>query len=255
MSKYGSWWEDSGRAVRGKRVDRRLQLEVKRVDADGHNDWIKAHNEYYDRIRSPRIEVKSADYAPATMTSPPKGSIQWVENPEYIDDSLKRIKAMDDWKKANPKPELLYDTDAYDMAETYLHELTHVLDYGTGPPIGTTTHRGMQTALQQQVHLDRIDNLCYDIYMGLNGRTADPSFWYAATGHSKGKLAETIAEITRMYFFGDRSGRQYARSNPLGRTAAQWREAYPELAEWVEKHILSMDPSDLSTANRYTGAP
>lgn len=253
--RYGEWWE-SGVTRRGgaQRVDRRLTIEVKRVDVDAHNDWVKAHNDYYERIRSRKIEVKSPDYVPATRTSPPKGTVEFVDNPEYIEDAGKRIKAMENWNTRNPKPELLYDADPAELAQTYLHELTHVLDYGTGKPIGTTTHRGIKTALQQKVHLDRIDKMCADIFQGINGFKADPSFWYAAEGHTKGKLAETVAEITRMYFFGDRTGRTYIRSNPLTRSAQEWRETYPDLAKWVEENILTLLPDDINTANLFTGA-
>lgn len=256
VGKYGEWWESGVQGRRNaKRVDRRLTIEVKRVDVDAHNAWIKEHNDYYARIRNRKIEVRSPDYAPATRTSPPRGTIEFIDNPEYIDDGLKRIQAMDDWRKSNPKPSLLYEADPAELAQTYLHELTHALDYGTGKPIGTTTHRGMKTALQQKAHVDRIDKLCYDIHNGVGKYQADPSFWYAAEGHSKGKLAETVAEVTRMYFFGDRTGTTYLKSNPLGRTAEQWRKAYPELAEWVEKNILTLLPDDISRANLFTGAP
>lgn len=249
--RYGEWWESSGRAVRGKVVDRRLTLEVKRADAAAHNQWVNDFNDYYERIRSPRIEVRSPDYVPATRTSPPKGTIDFIDNPEYVRDQTERLAAVEKWKRANPKPQTVYAAEAEELAQTYFHELTHVLDYGTGK--ATSTKRGVNTILQQKADLDHIPRLCNDIFTGTADFAADPSFWYAAEGYSKGKVAETVAEITRMYFFGDRTGRTYMKSNPLGRSAQEWREAYPQLAKWVEDNILSMSPDDLSTANMFTG--
>lgn len=254
---YGLWEElqtvTKGRGWRKTVTDvteQRMTLQMNRNDWAARNLWVDEHNAYYNRVSKPKIEVFSDDYLPATRTSPPKGTLEFIDNPEYIDDYLKRKVAVDDWVKLNPEPASTYVATSEELAQTYFHELTHALDYGSGP--STSTAPGVNTILQQKLNLDGIDKLVHDIYTGVGGFEADPSFWYAAEGWSANKKAETVAEITRMYMFGDRTGATYAASNPLGRTALEWRQQYPKLATWVEENVLTLE---VVQDNIYAGHP
>jgi len=256
---YYGLWEELQTTTKGRGwqkqvtgvTEQRMTLQMNRNDWTSQQKWVGKHNEQFNRIRNAKLSVKSDDYYPATRTTPQRGTVEFIDNPEYIEDYAKRSAAMDDWVKLNPEPPATYVATSEELAQTYFHELTHVLDYGSGP--STSSREGVTTLLQQKMNLDKIDKLTHDIFTGAGGWEVDPSFWYAAEGWSKNKSAETVAEITRMYFFGDRTGVTYLHSNPLGRTAAEWRTTYPKLARWVEENVLGMD--DVIQTNLYKDHP
>jgi hypothetical protein len=118
------------------------------------------------------------------------------------------------------------DIAANDVAGTFIHELTHVLDYVSERKLGTPN------MLRNKIVDDEIFDRVKVVFKGFDesGDLAQARQWdYAASTPS-----EALPELSRMYFQG---------ADSLGDAAAgkAWREAYPDLAGWVEDNVL--DPS------------
>lgn len=119
------------------------------------------------------------------------------------------------WAKTNPPPDmavLRWATDD-EIAETLLHEMTHVLDFLS------------DVRLREKFDADLTARI-RGIYAGGNG---DGAFWYAASDPAEG-----LAEIVEMYVYGTRiDGKAVL-------TGEAWRAKYPDLAEWVEKNVFGL---------------
>jgi hypothetical protein len=236
--KYNGLWEERNvvRTRRTKtnpasieRIEKRMTLQMNRADHELRNEWVDAHNKEFSRINNPLIrtgDLKLSDDGKDILERP-----QYIDNPDFIDSKTKRWEHMEEWKKKNPEPSAVYEAGAEEIVQTYFHELVHVLDLGDDA-YGVTP--GLERTLRAAVSMDGITKRAAEIYASGKG---DTSFWYAAEG-VRGKPAETVAEVVRMYFFGDRKGPSLRRVNPLQRSPEQWRETYPDLAEWVEKEVI-----------------
>ncbi len=222
----GTWHESGIKRKRGggmERIDRRLTMEMNRSDFSSHNAWVKLHNEYADRITARQILDKPAVRSSATVRSKPP---TFKPNPSYLsNDNNERFDAMQRWLKRNPEPAAKFAATPQQLAETLLHEIVHSVDAGTGMSID-----GIRSVLRRKLKLDGIDVLAAEAY-----RDGDAAMWYAAKG-IRGKPGETIADITRMYFYGDR----YDTTGQVLKTAAEWRAKYPEMALWVEDNVLTL---------------
>lgn len=110
------------------------------------------------------------------------------------------------------------------IAGTFIHELTHTLDYVSERALGQS---GM---LRNRLVEDGIFDEVKTIHKALEAaEDAGAGEWaYAAS-----EPAEALPELSRMYFQGIRGGNAAA--------GEAWRNEYPELAAWVKDNIL--DPS------------
>jgi hypothetical protein len=117
------------------------------------------------------------------------------------------------------------DIAANDFAGTFIHELTHTLDYVSERQLGTPN------MLRNRIVDDGIFDRVKVIQKGFkdSGDVVEASDWAYATS----KPSEALPELSRMYFQGARQGDAAA--------GKAWREAYPDLAGWVEDNVL--DPS------------
>jgi hypothetical protein len=235
--KHNGLWEERNRGKRKRRkpgeyaeppeiIERRLSMEMNRSDFTAHNAWAKRHSEYFDRISAKSIRVEDAQFSRGVVTKPPV----YADNPEFLPRTTgpgttdQRFEAMEKWLKRNPEPSPKFAATPQQLAETLLHEIVHSLDYSTGTSID-----GISTVLRRKLKLDGIDKLAAEAY-----RDGDAAMWYAAKG-TRGKPGETIADITRMYFFGDRYD-----ADQVLKTALEWRAKYPEMALWVEDNVLTL---------------
>ena len=220
----GTWQESGLKRKRGggfEKIDRRLSMEMNRSDFSSHNSWVTLHNEYADRITMRQIIDRPAVRSTSTVRSKPP---TFKPNPEYLpNDNNERFNAMQAWLKKNPEPAAKFAATPQQLAETLLHEIVHSVDAGTGMSID-----GIRSVLRRKLKLDGIDVMAAQAY-----RDGDAAMWYAAKG-IRGKPGETIADITRMYFYGDR----YDTTGQVLKTAAEWRAKYPEMALWVEDNVL-----------------
>jgi hypothetical protein len=229
--KHNGLWEERSRGKRKRRkpgeyseppeiIERRLSMEMNRSD-------FTAHNAYHERISAKSIRVEDAQFSRGVVTKKPV----YADNPEYLPRTTgpgttdERFEAMQRWLKANPEPSPKFAATPQQLAETLLHEIVHSLDYSTGTSID-----GIRTVLRRKLKLDGIDVMAAEAY-----RDGDAAMWYAAKG-IRGKPGETIADLTRMYFFGDR----YDTTGQVLKTAAEWRAKYPEMALWVEDNVLTL---------------
>jgi hypothetical protein len=230
--KHNGLWEERNRGPRKRRkpgeyseppeiIERRLSMEMNRSDFTSHNVWAKRHNEYHERISSKSIRVEDAQFSRGVVTKKPV----YADNPEFIPRANnERFDAMEKWLKRNPEPSPKFAATPQQLAETLLHEIVHSLDYSTGTSID-----GVLTTLRRKLKLDGIDKLAAQAYSD-----GDAAMWYAAKG-TRGKPGETIADLTRMYFFGDRYD-----ADQVLKTALEWRAKYPEMALWVEDNVLTL---------------
>lgn len=224
--RHNGLWEETNlkRTGRGanrrlEKIDKRLSMEMNRSDFAAHNAWVKEHNLYSDRISMRQLLDTPAVRSTSTVRSKPP---TFKPNPEFLPTTNdERFKAMEKWLKINPEPAAKFAAPPQALAETLLHELVHAADYSTGKSIN-----GLDTVLRRKLKIDGIDRLAKEAYAA-----GDKAMWYAA---SRGKPGETIADITRMYFFGDR----YDTVDQILKSAAEWRAAYPEMARWVEENVL-----------------
>ena len=228
--KHNGLWEELNRTRVGRganrrieTIERRLSMEMNRSDFTAHNSWVVEHNAYHERITSKSIRV--VDGRPDGKG----GFIRpvYADNPEFIPRTGNaQFDAMEKWLKANPEPAAKFAASPQQLAETLLHEIVHALDHSSGTAFGFEGHVG-RTALREKLKKDGIDQLAKAAY-----EAGDGSMWYAA---SRGKPGETIADLTRMYFFGDRYD-----ADQVLKTAIEWRAKYPEMARWVEENVLTL---------------
>ncbi len=221
----GTWTEARTVRKRGggfESITREITMEMNRSDFTAHNFWVTRHNAYAERITAKRIMDKPAiiDHANRRVISPPT----FKPNPEWITNANnERFDAMQKWIRRNPEPAAKFAATPQQLAETLLHEIVHAADAGTGMSID-----GINSVLRRKLKIDGIDKLAAQAYAD-----GDASMWYAAKG-VRGKPGETIADLTRMYFYGDR----YDTTGQVLKTAAEWRAKYPEMALWVEDNVL-----------------
>lgn len=157
---------------------RRLAMETRYFDVDG---YVRRVDDYNESTRALNARVRAGDSS--------------VTAKDYL-----------------PRPSgAMTDRTADDMAGTFIHELTHVID-----------HAGARD-LTKRIEADGIFSQVQEIYRSTDGDAKE--FWYAAT-----KPSEALPEITRMYFHGT--------SATGGSTGAVFRRQYPELAEWVEQNVF-----------------
>jgi hypothetical protein len=222
----GTWHEKGLKRNRGKleKIDRRLSMEMNRSDFTAHNAWVVAHDDYAGRITARQILDKPAVRSTSTTRSAPP---TFKPNPEWLpNDNNERWDAMQRWIKANPEPAAKFAATSQQVAETLLHEIVHAADYGTGIEFGFSQLD--RTVLRAKLKKDGIDKLAAQAFAD-----GDASMWYAA---SRNKPGETIADLTRMYFYGDR----YDTTGQVLKTAAEWRAKYPQMALWVEDNVLTL---------------
>jgi hypothetical protein len=228
--KHNGLWEELNRKRiprnRGggiETIERRLSMEMNRSDFSSHNVWVTRHNKYHERISAKSIRVEDAEFSRGVITKKPV----YADNPEYLPrTNNERFDAMEKWLKRNPEPSPKFAATPQQLAETLLHEVVHALDYSTGFEVGFENHIG-RTALRAKLKKDGIDQLAKAAYAD-----GDAAMWYAA---SRNKPGETIADITRMYFYGDRYD-----ADQVLKTAFEWRQKYPEMARWVEENVLTL---------------
>lgn len=117
------------------------------------------------------------------------------------------------------------DIAANDIAGTFIHELTHVLDYVSERKLGTPN------MLRNRIVDDGIFERVKAVFNGLkeSGDLPEARRW----GYAASKPSEALPELSKMYFQGAGEGDAAA--------GKAWREAYPELAGWVKDNVL--DPS------------
>jgi hypothetical protein len=220
----GTWQETGLKRKRGggfEKIDRRISMEMNRSDFTAHNAWVKQHDAYATRITNRQILDTPAVRSSSTVRGK---APTFKPNPEWLpNDNNERWNAMQRWIKANPEPAAKFAATPQQIAETLLHEIVHSVDAGTGMSID-----GINSVLRRKLKIDGIDKLAAQAY-----RDGDAAMWYAAKG-VRGKPGETIADITRMYFYGDR----YDTTGQVLKTAAEWRAKYPEMALWVEDNVL-----------------
>lgn len=122
------------------------------------------------------------------------------------------------WRRKNPRPQRRL-ASADEIAQTLAHELTHAVDLLDG----RKSHPNEPGPIAKLLRTDKI----FDKVKALKA-AGDDTFWYAATSPD-----EALAELTSFYLRGttDRDGAS------INRTAFEWRDAYPDLAEWVETNV------------------
>ena len=153
--------------------------------------------------------------------------------------------ALGEWKAANPAPEFFRLANVDEVAETLVHELAHAIDVQAG------TSEANWHGITRLWQADDMQAVCWkDGYWRGNatvekiaGRNVVKPIPDAA-GRIKGDHrfaygtsvpTEGFAEAMRLYFVGDTGGASGAGS---AMTAAEFRSAYPRIAEWIERNVI-----------------
>lgn len=196
--------------LQGAVTKRELWLQMRRYDDDAleaYNAAVLEHNRIFRELGEQSLAARQAG------------------NIELADDLLRQRRNLPKLSKKG----IARDATPREIADVMIHELVHAIDEATG------------NALRKLAQQDGILKRFRTIY-----RSDDPyakAFEYGAeAGMGGGRAGETVAEVTRMYFNGTGLFTERGLA-PL--SATEWRKRYPDLAEWVEKNVLSLKGGDL----------
>lgn len=209
MSTYGKVtqrWRSLDRA----RTERTLYVQLSRM-SDDWVPWVKRHNATVSALRR-------------EPPGPGRDHIQGI---------------LDDLRANEPEQWRLATVD--ETESVLIHELTHAIDFERGQ-IGGAQAISALAQLDGGKFMDLVWSAKWggsEIIPGTNrirplpGAVGNDGFAYAVSSPQ-----EAVAEVTRMYHVGMRE--KYGdQTEAVTMSAEEWRAKYPELAQWVEDHVIN----------------
>jgi len=188
---------------------KRLDLQLMRENLEW-GDWVTEHNAEF---RSLRELVKAGD----------------IDEQDFNN-------AMKFWKRTHPEPAKWRLASVDELEEVLVHELGHALDMDAA--VGDQTFGlaqrfrddGMLGEWQKAYWNGDVTEVSPGVFKPNRGATREGAFAYGTT-----KPEEAVAEAFRMYFTGNIDSVGYDGVISATRmTAEEWRERYPQLAQWIE---------------------